>query len=466
MSKVGRNDPCPCGNGKKYKKCCLEGDLEKARSPSMGGMDVQILGPEEWDAMDEWEALDDRFQAADFGEKVRMLSELCGAPPEDEDMLLEWFLDLNDAAVSQQDRHAFGNCVDLLKASLPDTYAEITGVLLNERLMNAVKDCESDAVGRLFCELARFAHRVVDEFFQRTDQLAYLGYQDALVEGFRVGWPLIQAAGDDFDSAITDFAQLGADSEIYTYLESTQNPDPENPDLADRIRNFLGNEETQLEVRVGDIIGLADGSWERKDYEITRNVFRKNEDERSRFYQRLHSLVSTFLGWLHREKGMSYARAGLVRMDLILFLVERLDGDLRNIGFLNRAPYKNNLSIQILVPDRENLDDYLNESFSSFNLMFHRGMAFLEGVPYWLEFLKQRRILDEDSHHMIFKSLSLLFQEIEGLWEENGKENDIEILALKRAWTFEKPTRTRKGESHDPEKRCDETSGHPGRPDH
>jgi len=25
--KVGRNDPCPCGSGKKYKKCC--GRLEK-----------------------------------------------------------------------------------------------------------------------------------------------------------------------------------------------------------------------------------------------------------------------------------------------------------------------------------------------------------------------------------------------------------------------------------------------------
>ena len=22
--KVGRNDPCPCGSGKKFKKCCLE----------------------------------------------------------------------------------------------------------------------------------------------------------------------------------------------------------------------------------------------------------------------------------------------------------------------------------------------------------------------------------------------------------------------------------------------------------
>lgn len=23
MSAIGRNDPCPCGSGKKYKKCCL-----------------------------------------------------------------------------------------------------------------------------------------------------------------------------------------------------------------------------------------------------------------------------------------------------------------------------------------------------------------------------------------------------------------------------------------------------------
>jgi len=23
MSNIGRNDPCPCGSGKKYKRCCL-----------------------------------------------------------------------------------------------------------------------------------------------------------------------------------------------------------------------------------------------------------------------------------------------------------------------------------------------------------------------------------------------------------------------------------------------------------
>jgi uncharacterized protein YecA (UPF0149 family) len=25
--KVGRNDPCPCGSGKKYKKCCGAGEV-------------------------------------------------------------------------------------------------------------------------------------------------------------------------------------------------------------------------------------------------------------------------------------------------------------------------------------------------------------------------------------------------------------------------------------------------------
>ena len=29
--KVGRNDPCPCGSGKKYKKCCLAKDEAAAR---------------------------------------------------------------------------------------------------------------------------------------------------------------------------------------------------------------------------------------------------------------------------------------------------------------------------------------------------------------------------------------------------------------------------------------------------
>lgn len=32
--KVGRNDPCPCGSGKKYKRCCEQKDAQRAADPS------------------------------------------------------------------------------------------------------------------------------------------------------------------------------------------------------------------------------------------------------------------------------------------------------------------------------------------------------------------------------------------------------------------------------------------------
>src|SRR4051794_15264141 len=31
--RVSRNDPCPCGSGKKYKHCCLRKDVESRPSP-------------------------------------------------------------------------------------------------------------------------------------------------------------------------------------------------------------------------------------------------------------------------------------------------------------------------------------------------------------------------------------------------------------------------------------------------
>ena len=33
MAKPGRNDPCPCGSGKKFKKCCLAADEARTAPP-------------------------------------------------------------------------------------------------------------------------------------------------------------------------------------------------------------------------------------------------------------------------------------------------------------------------------------------------------------------------------------------------------------------------------------------------
>ncbi len=44
MTSAGRNDPCPCGSGRKYKKCCLEADAQRklAGAGQGGGMAVPV----------------------------------------------------------------------------------------------------------------------------------------------------------------------------------------------------------------------------------------------------------------------------------------------------------------------------------------------------------------------------------------------------------------------------------------
>lgn len=36
MPRTGRNDPCPCGSGKKYKHCCLDKDRAAELAPAVG----------------------------------------------------------------------------------------------------------------------------------------------------------------------------------------------------------------------------------------------------------------------------------------------------------------------------------------------------------------------------------------------------------------------------------------------
>ena len=46
--KVGRNEPCPCGSGKKYKKCCLAKDEAiRATTPPQAQIDAAEMEPEE-----------------------------------------------------------------------------------------------------------------------------------------------------------------------------------------------------------------------------------------------------------------------------------------------------------------------------------------------------------------------------------------------------------------------------------
>jgi tetratricopeptide (TPR) repeat protein len=92
MTKVGRNDRCHCGSGKKYKKCCLAADEAKAQElanasfvehdhdMSGGGVDHDHLCPECGHEMDELEEMSndalDLIEAGEFEEAEEVCREL------------------------------------------------------------------------------------------------------------------------------------------------------------------------------------------------------------------------------------------------------------------------------------------------------------------------------------------------------------------------------------------------------
>jgi tetratricopeptide (TPR) repeat protein len=105
MSDVGRNDPCPCGSGKKYKKCCLSQKqrVVPSEEPSDKHFIVQIV-PEVEELCEE--AFDDiergNLKSAErkaayldqlypYQHKVKFIQGLCLALKEDLDEAIAYF---------------------------------------------------------------------------------------------------------------------------------------------------------------------------------------------------------------------------------------------------------------------------------------------------------------------------------------------------------------------------------------
>ncbi|MBW1673342.1 MAG: SEC-C domain-containing protein [Deltaproteobacteria bacterium] len=64
MKKIGRNDPCPCGSGKKYKNCCLGKNAqphEENPAQQVMGEIREVLNKQEFDSLDDAQVFLDRF---------------------------------------------------------------------------------------------------------------------------------------------------------------------------------------------------------------------------------------------------------------------------------------------------------------------------------------------------------------------------------------------------------------------
>ena len=81
--KIGRNEPCPCGSGKKYKKCCLR-KHEKIKDLLRGSVEFQEPEPEEEGPPEYVVKGFDLLAANNYEEAISYASDLISTYPEDD----------------------------------------------------------------------------------------------------------------------------------------------------------------------------------------------------------------------------------------------------------------------------------------------------------------------------------------------------------------------------------------------
>jgi len=84
MRKVGRNDPCHCGSGVKYKYCCLQKDQEEANKSSASGSGTtapsQTSSTTESRTLSPAEKAWDTFDTSDYEDQQALIDEITGDP--------------------------------------------------------------------------------------------------------------------------------------------------------------------------------------------------------------------------------------------------------------------------------------------------------------------------------------------------------------------------------------------------
>src|SRR5271157_1116024 len=466
--KAGRNDPCPCGSGKKYKKCCLAKDQEASLSetaviappsPSVAPANsvpflteqhpkpVGLTAPARAAAAptpplppdpvtergeSRWREFESQNDEGRIGVFLETLED---AEVMTDDMAFEMLSILHTDAAKSGGRTRFAECVGALRERQPEVFDEGAHFYLSWCLQDALAESRQDVVPSLARELAARAGRDIDIFNRASDTLGFHGHLDVLAEALRIAWPLVKSSNNVVPWGVSEFAEKGANHEIFDYLEHPASPDPADAVLLDRVKFFIEEpREDYLREFIGDLTGKSGREWGVDDFALGPPRKRSREDwdteqeesqSRDQGAINLSRLISAFVGYLRREEGVPFPRGELVRHELYRYFVRRNEGDLDpRPSMLEQAMHPNRKlpkpprPAHPLCPERVTLEVHLAGMMGMMSGLYHTAAALFLAMPAWLRFLESLRLIDADTSSKVLAELLPLHASLLRVWEQ------------------------------------------------
>jgi hypothetical protein len=456
---VGRNDPCPCGSGKKYKKCCLRKDLEAERQqreaerkfaevvaplPPLGRPPTPPEPAPELEPPDphtaalnaRWE----EFEAAeDYEGQIAVFWRSVDDGLLDDEMAFEMLNVIYHQSIEHDGRDRFDTLAVSLRERLPDVYAADAHYYLDWLMTNALATGRLDDIPALAREMGPLAGAHIDAFESTVEMLAYHGQLAALVEIIALARPAVMDASDILPWGVDEFTTRAVDYIIFDYLERTPAPAADDPELLAAIAPYAEADPQRL----AHLLGQAGHLWTMDDFKTeprrrSHDMF-DDEDEgagrQDAGRENLYYLSVEFLGYLRREAGVPYTRGELARHNLLEYILARHDGELapdddpfdRRGPAHKRRPKTPPARQSLLCPDRHTLDRFLARSMSIFSLQHYLVAATFGQVPAWLRFLESRGLIDAGQHMRTMSEMRELVAALRQLWEKHAADPTLRL---------------------------------------
>lgn len=280
MGAIGRNDPCPCGSGRKYKKCCLE--------------------------KDEAEAATDRAEAAAAEkreqERVERFQEVVVEGPLDEALaearaMLEWsdldgewafeiVEELGDRLVAAGRREELDALIAEIERRHPEAFAEEAGWLLRRRVALAIEKGEDPSE-----LLATLAEAPIDDISGAVAVVALLSFHGRGAEALELLDELCAAADELEDSD-----------------EGEEEDEARSDALAVLRLAAMMNEQLDHPGEIEPLLEAA-GEFDYPAHQIEEMLARRAGTAPR--VEELEALFTEFAGALHLRHGWSTARTGM-----------------------------------------------------------------------------------------------------------------------------------------------------------
>ncbi|MGH9839063.1 MAG: YecA family protein [Blastocatellia bacterium] len=469
---TGRNDPCPCGSGKKYKKCCLAKDEEakgketaaspvSAATPALPARKERPKPPPD-PRVEAWNARYEKFEASDYEGRIALFTRTLAEPElMDGEMAFEMLSELFEPAVEHNERDRFDALIESLRERLPKVYEKEAHYLLENLIMNALVMQRAERVDSLARELARLAGNQIDTWNQVESRLAYHGYLATLVETMREAWPKVRESSKIVPWGVDKFSNRASQYEMLHYIAETHEPRGDDPILLERMRALFGDEFDS--ERMAEMTALMAGQdqrrWTMEDFKLepprrrSRDAWDDDEededDEKTEEKKgdpgrsNLFNLTLQFIGYAHRVEGVSYTKANLASGEIFRFITRRhageleyhesmLDSALRSAGKKRDPIKKYNRYEHLLCPDRERWDTFLAGMLQMLNHQPHNVAAAMELVPAWMRFLQTQGLIDAELRRRTLDALKKVAADL--LKGMSGMHADPTLAAAIKHW--------------------------------